>query len=131
MSKTSEKSVDLTAKPLMTMSGHEEDIRKIAYLPGGERIVTCSFDKTVRIWDVENGEQEGTTMEHEGWVDGLAVTRDGKRILSGGEDKRIRVWDVETHELIEEWEKTQVPSGALPCHRMINWQRVVVTTARS
>ncbi|KIK78195.1 hypothetical protein PAXRUDRAFT_834688 [Paxillus rubicundulus Ve08.2h10] len=84
MSKTLEKSVDLTAKPVMTMSGHEALIMKIAYLPGGERIVTCSYDKTVRVWNVENGEQEGT-------------------ILSGG-GERIRVWDVETHELIEEWE---------------------------
>jgi WD40 repeat protein len=112
MSKTSQKSVDLTTKPLMTMSGHEEEIRKIMYLPGGERIVTCSLDRTVRIWHVENGEQEGTTMEHEDWVDGLAVTRDGKRILSGGGDKRIKVWDVETHELIEEWEND---TGAIWC----------------
>ncbi|KAF8833968.1 WD40 repeat-like protein [Paxillus ammoniavirescens] len=104
MSKTSQKSVDLTAKPLMMMSGHEEWVRGIAYLPGGERIVTCSLDKTVRIWNVETGEQEGTTMEHETSVGGLAVTRDGKRVLSGGADKRISVWDVETHELIEEWE---------------------------
>ncbi|KAF8833428.1 WD40 repeat-like protein [Paxillus ammoniavirescens] len=104
MSKTSEESVDLTAKPLMTMSGHELMIQQIVYLPGGERIVTCSSDKTVRLWNVETGEQEGTTMEHKGWVSGLAVTRDGKRVLSGGADKRIRVWGVETHELIEEWE---------------------------
>jgi WD40 repeat protein len=104
MSKTSQKSVDLMAKPLKTMSGHEDYIRNIAYLPGGERIVTSSWDKTVRIWDVENGEQEGTAMEHESWVEGLAVTRDGKKVLSGGDDKRIMVWDVETHELIEEWE---------------------------
>ncbi|KAF8839968.1 WD40 repeat-like protein [Paxillus ammoniavirescens] len=103
MSKTSQKSVDLTAKPLMTMSGHEHRIQQIAYLPGGERIVTCSSDKTVRMWNVETGEQEGTTMEHEDRVYGLAVTRNGKRILSGGEDKRTKVWDVETHELIEEW----------------------------
>ncbi|KIK93250.1 hypothetical protein PAXRUDRAFT_829161 [Paxillus rubicundulus Ve08.2h10] len=88
MSKTSDKSVDFTTKPL----------------PGGERTVTGSYDKTVRIWDVENGEQEGTTVEHEGWVYALAVTKDGRRILSGGGDKRIRVWDVETHELVEEWE---------------------------
>jgi WD40 repeat protein len=115
MSKSSEKSVDLTAKLLMTMSGHEGLIQKIAYLPGGERIVTCSSDKTVRIWNVENGEQEGTTMENEGWVNGLAVTRDGKRILSGGNDKRIRVWDVETHELIEEWEND---TGAIWCIAM-------------
>ncbi|KAF8833956.1 WD40 repeat-like protein, partial [Paxillus ammoniavirescens] len=101
----SEKSVNLTAKPLTTLSGHEGEIWNMIYLPGGERIVTCSVDKTVRIWDVENGEQEGTTMEHGGRVYGLAITRDGKKVLSGGKDNRIRVWDVETHELIEEWEK--------------------------
>jgi WD40 repeat protein len=104
MSKTSKQSVDLTSKPLTTISGHEGSIRRIEYLPGGTRIVTCSFDDTVRIWDVGTGEQEGESMAYEGCVYGLAVTRDGKRILSGGEDKRIRVWDVETHGLIEEWE---------------------------
>ncbi|KAF8839815.1 WD40 repeat-like protein [Paxillus ammoniavirescens] len=104
MSKTSEKSVDLTAKPLTTISGHEDVIWGIEYLSGGTRIVTCSWDKTIRIWDVENGEQERTSMEHEGGLFGLAVTRDGKRMLSGGEDKRIKVWDVKTHELMEEWE---------------------------
>ncbi|KAF8834156.1 WD40 repeat-like protein [Paxillus ammoniavirescens] len=112
MSKTSQKSVDLTAKPLMTMSGHEDTIRQIAYLPGGEQIVTCSSDKTVRIWNVETGEQEGTTMEHKGEVIGLAVTSDGKRILSGVDAERIRVWDVETHELIEEWENE---TGGICC----------------
>ncbi|KIJ13529.1 hypothetical protein PAXINDRAFT_29092, partial [Paxillus involutus ATCC 200175] len=101
--------------PLMTMSGHEDNIQQIVYLPGGERIVTCSLDKTVRIWDVETGEQEGTTMEHEGLVHGLAVTRDGKRILSDGDDRRIMVWDVETHELIEEWEDE---TGGIVCIAM-------------
>ncbi|KIK81970.1 hypothetical protein PAXRUDRAFT_832510 [Paxillus rubicundulus Ve08.2h10] len=57
MSGTSEKLVDLTTKPL----------------PGGERIVTGSYDKTVRIRCVENGEQERTTMEHAGWVEGLGA----------------------------------------------------------
>ncbi|KAF9222336.1 WD40 repeat-like protein [Gyrodon lividus] len=86
------------------ISGHEGTIWNLAYLPGGERVVTCSPDATVRIWNVKNGEQEGTSMEHDGWLNGLAVTRDGKRILSGGKDNRIRLWDMETHEFIEEWE---------------------------
>ncbi|KAF8834514.1 WD40 repeat-like protein, partial [Paxillus ammoniavirescens] len=103
MSNTSPKFTDLTAKPLTMMSGHEEVICRIAYLPGGERIVSCSDDKTVRIWDVEKGEQEGTSMVHKGRVHALAVTKNGKRILSGGEDERITMWDVETHERIEEW----------------------------
>ncbi|KAF8835172.1 WD40 repeat-like protein [Paxillus ammoniavirescens] len=100
---TSFKSTDLTEKPLTTLSGHRESIRGIAYLPGGERVVSCSDDMTIRIWDVEKGKQEGTSMVHEAWIYGLAVTRDGKRILSGGDDRRIKVWDVETHQPIEDW----------------------------
>ncbi|KAF8835173.1 WD40 repeat-like protein [Paxillus ammoniavirescens] len=103
MSNTSPKSTDLTAKPLTTMSGRRGSIRGIAYLPGGKRVVSCSNDKTVRLWDVEQSEQEGTLMVHEVKFDCFAVTRDGKRILSGGEEGTIRVWEVETHKLIEEW----------------------------
>ncbi|KIJ06572.1 hypothetical protein PAXINDRAFT_91794, partial [Paxillus involutus ATCC 200175] len=103
MSNTSQKSTDLTAKPLTTMSGHEAYIWRIPYLPGGERVITCSYDKTIRIWDVEKGEQEGTSMVHKYWMQSLAITRDGKRILSGDREERINVWDVETHEPVEEW----------------------------
>ncbi|KIJ12655.1 hypothetical protein PAXINDRAFT_30748, partial [Paxillus involutus ATCC 200175] len=59
-------------------------------------------DGTVRIWNIENGEQEGTSMEHRD-VMGFVVTKDGKRILSCGRDMVLRVWDVETHQSIAEW----------------------------
>ncbi|KAF9221824.1 WD40 repeat-like protein, partial [Gyrodon lividus] len=97
------------------MSGHEDVIYGIAYLPGEKRLVTCSGDKTVRIWNVENGEQEGTSMEHDGWVQGLAVTRDGKKILSGGMGSKLRVWDVETQMPITELggHETSIPCIAM------------------
>ncbi|KIJ05963.1 hypothetical protein PAXINDRAFT_103567 [Paxillus involutus ATCC 200175] len=107
MSNTSKKSVDLTPEPHLTISAHEDSVCGMVYLPDGGRLVTCSDDETVRIWDMENGEQEGMAMEHgwgaAGWVQGLAVTRDGKRILSGGPDNVLRVWDVETQQSIAEW----------------------------
>ncbi|KIJ13695.1 hypothetical protein PAXINDRAFT_13451 [Paxillus involutus ATCC 200175] len=103
MSGTSKEAVNLSPKPLLTIPGHEGSVRSMAYLPHGGRLVSCSSDGTVRIWDVENGEQEGISMVHDGWIWGLAVTRDGKRILSGGQDEVLRVWDVETHQAIAEW----------------------------
>ncbi|KAF8835851.1 WD40 repeat-like protein [Paxillus ammoniavirescens] len=103
MSETSKEAVNLSPKPLLTISGHEGSVRSMTYLPHGGRLVSCSSDGTVRIWDVENGEQEGISMTHDGWIWGLAVTRDGKRILSGGQDEVLRVWDVETHQAIVEW----------------------------
>ncbi|KAF8836244.1 WD40 repeat-like protein, partial [Paxillus ammoniavirescens] len=103
MSDSSKKSVDLTPKPLLTISGHENVIYRMLYLADEKRLVTCAQDKTVRIWNVETGEQEGSSMEHDGWLDALAVTRDEKRILGGGDGKGLRIWDVETHQLVEEW----------------------------
>ncbi|KAF8840944.1 WD40 repeat-like protein [Paxillus ammoniavirescens] len=93
--------------------GHKSLPTSRQNLTGGKRIVTCSLDKMVRLWDVEKGEQEGTSMVHPGKVYDLAVTRDGKRILSSGDDKRIRVWDVETQKLIEEW--AGCDTGELGC----------------
>ncbi|KIK79068.1 hypothetical protein PAXRUDRAFT_87236, partial [Paxillus rubicundulus Ve08.2h10] len=94
------------------ISAHKNWIWSIEYLPEGERVVTCSYDNTVRIWDVGKGEQEGTSMVHKDWVLGLAVTRDGKRILSG-EDGRIKAWDVETHKI--ETEVRTSHTGAVRC----------------
>ncbi|KIJ11919.1 hypothetical protein PAXINDRAFT_83737 [Paxillus involutus ATCC 200175] len=116
MSNTSTNSIDLTAKPLVTMSGHEDAVLGIAYLPGRKQVVTCSGDGTIRIWDAESGEQEGTSMEHGGWIEGIAMTRDGKRILACSQENEMRVWDVETHELIEEWENHT--GGILSCIAM-------------
>ncbi|KIJ13739.1 hypothetical protein PAXINDRAFT_49894, partial [Paxillus involutus ATCC 200175] len=89
------------------ISGHGETFHGIVYLPGGGRLVTCSSDNAVKIWDLENGEQEGMAMQCDGftgWVQGFAVTRDGKRIVSSGSvEEVLRVWDVETHQPVAEW----------------------------
>ncbi|KAF9233554.1 hypothetical protein BU15DRAFT_80004 [Melanogaster broomeanus] len=127
ISNTSTQSVDLAPTSLVTISGHEDSIFGIVYLPGGERLVTCSYDKTVRIWNVESGEQEGTSMAHNHRVACLAVTRDGKRILSGGDDKIIRVWDVETHDCIEDWGGNR---GAIECIAVSPDDRLVASGDR-
>ncbi|KAF9221843.1 WD40 repeat-like protein [Gyrodon lividus] len=109
MSDTSKRSVDVALEPLLTISGHDGTIFGLAYLPGGERLVTCSEDGSVRIWNAGTGEQEGTSMEHDdSGRQGLAVTRDGRKIVSTREGNKMRVWDVEMHEVVEEWTGTLV-----------------------
>ncbi|KIJ10446.1 hypothetical protein PAXINDRAFT_16532 [Paxillus involutus ATCC 200175] len=114
MSDTSKKSVDLNPKPILMISGREGTIYRLTYLTGGERLVTCSSDKTVRIWNVKTAKQEGMSMEHNGWIEGLAITRDGKMILGGGKGNGLRIWDVEMQRLIEEWDGDDTTIRCIP-----------------
>ena len=90
-------------RPRLVVPEHDEDVWALAYLPDGRRVVTSSEDGTVKVWNLENGKQEGTSMEHGCEVVSLAVTRDGTKIISGGTNGSIKVWDVESHGRIREW----------------------------
>ncbi|KAG6327499.1 hypothetical protein ID866_11590 [Astraeus odoratus] len=71
-------------------------IRSVAFSPDGTRIISGSFDKTVRVWDAERGVQIGSPLEgHTDWVTSVAFSSDGTRITSGSHDKTVRVWDAE------------------------------------
>ncbi|OAX32529.1 WD40 repeat-like protein, partial [Rhizopogon vinicolor AM-OR11-026] len=63
--------------PVKTFEGHEEYITSISTFPDGKRIATASYDKTIRIWRLEDG------REMKKWVvkkivGALLILRDGK-----------------------------------------------------
>ncbi|KAG6382171.1 WD40-repeat-containing domain protein [Boletus reticuloceps] len=92
-------------RPLLVIPAPDKDyFWELAYLPDGRRVVTRADGGTVKVWNLENGGQEGTSMEHKSELLGLAVTRDGKKIISSGEEGSIKVvWDVESHKLVSDW----------------------------
>jgi len=38
------------------MRGHTDTVKGVAFFNDGGRVVTCSGDKTLRIWDVQNND---------------------------------------------------------------------------
>ncbi|KAG8993810.1 hypothetical protein FRB90_000598, partial [Tulasnella sp. 427] len=73
------------------------EITSVAFSPDGKRIASGSYDKTVRLWDVETGQQSGDPLTgHTYWITSVAFSPDGKRIASGSWDKTVRLWDTET-----------------------------------
>ncbi len=68
----------------------------VAFSPDGKRIVSGSWDQTVRVWDAQTGQELSPLKGHTGEVFSVAFSPDGKRIVSGSGDRTIRVWDAQT-----------------------------------
>jgi WD40 repeat protein len=90
--------------PFKLLTGHTEGVSSMAFFPGEKRIVSGSFDKTVRIFDLATGTCERTLEGHTDYVWSVAVSRDGKYVASGSADHTARVWDAETGEQLAQLE---------------------------
>ena len=76
------------------LHGHEELVYSVAFSPDGKRIVSGSYDNTVKVWDAESGSELITLKGHKSGVRSVVFSFNGKRIISGSLDGTIRLWDI-------------------------------------
>ncbi|KAJ7366048.1 WD40-repeat-containing domain protein, partial [Mycena albidolilacea] len=78
------------------LEGHTHLINCVAFSPDGIHLVSCSDDKTVRVWDVKSGALVAGPYEgHTDSVKSVAFSPDGKQIVSGSNNTTIRVWEID------------------------------------
>ncbi|EDR04471.1 uncharacterized protein LACBIDRAFT_391675 [Laccaria bicolor S238N-H82] len=86
-----------TDPSIFVLSGHTERITSVTFSPDGRRIVSGSWDRTIRIWDAGTGKPMGEPFQgHTAVILLVAFSPDGGRLVSGSYDQTIRIWDVET-----------------------------------
>ncbi|CDF36581.1 WD40-repeat containing protein [Chondrus crispus] len=84
-------------KVLWSVCGHESAVCSVAMSGDGKRAVSGSWDRSVRVWDVDTGLQIGDALTgHTSVVASVAMSGDGKRAVSGSWDESVRVWDLDT-----------------------------------
>jgi WD40 repeat protein len=78
------------------IQAHAKAILKVVFLDDGERLVSVSADKTVRICSAVTGECVRVFEGHSGEVNSVAIASDNHRMISASEDGTLRIWDVDT-----------------------------------
>src|SRR5262249_48633650 len=79
---------------LRRFEGHQQAIADLAVLDS-RRFLSCSHDKTIRLWDTQTGMELRRFEGHGEGVNSVAVI-DARRVISASADKTVRLWDVET-----------------------------------
>ena len=89
-----------TSPIVFVLSSHAYPVRAVAVTPDGKRALSAAEDRTLKVWDVETGEDLHTLRGHTDSVLAVAVDPDGRFAVSGSQDKTVRVWDLETAEQV-------------------------------
>jgi WD40 repeat protein/Flp pilus assembly protein TadD len=74
----------------------EGGVTSVAFSPDSRLVLTGSFYKTARLWQVATGRPLGAPLEHQGPVMSVAFSPDGRLVLTGSIDKTARLWDAAT-----------------------------------
>jgi WD40 repeat protein len=77
--------------------GHEKQVMSGAFSLDGRRLATCSSDRTVRLWQVEDGDCQ-VLRGHTDEVFAAAFHPDGRRLATGGRDRAVWLWDLDRGE---------------------------------
>ena len=84
--------------------GHSGAVRSAMYSGDGKRILSASYDGTVKEWDRETGKCIHTFEGHTNRVRSAVYSPDDRHILSASYDRTIREWDRETGKCIHTFE---------------------------
>ena len=93
-----------------TLNGHTRPVVSVSQLKD-ERLVSCSADHTIKIWDQDTGDCSLTLNGHTKRVCSVNQLKDG-RIVSCSLDNTIKIWGCS----FESYLNTRLPESIISTH---------------
>jgi WD40 repeat protein len=75
-------------------NGHDNWIRALVFHPTGKYLLSASDDKTIKVWDLQNGRCTKTVDAHDKFVTCMTWGRSAMTTGTGDKDKEVKVVNV-------------------------------------
>ncbi len=83
-----------------TLPGHSQWITSLAIYESGKFLVSGCWDKTIKVWHLQNGSLIGTLTGHTDGVLAVAISPVSSILVSGSWDRTLKVWQLKNGRLI-------------------------------
>jgi WD40 repeat protein len=84
-----------SSPPGRSLAGHAQFVESVTFSPDGQSLASCSWDYTVRIWDLSRWDDEHpaepVVLRHETTRFMTAFSPDGSTLVSAG-DRSLTIW---------------------------------------
>uniref|UniRef100_G3QZB0 Apoptotic peptidase activating factor 1 n=1 Tax=Gorilla gorilla gorilla TaxID=9595 RepID=G3QZB0_GORGO len=81
------------------LRGHQETVKDFRLLKNS-RLLSWSFDGTVKVWNIITGNKEKDFVCHQGTVLSCDISHDATKFSSTSADKTAKIWNVSNGELL-------------------------------
>ncbi|XXZ97871.1 G-protein beta subunit and guanine dissociation inhibitor for Gpa2p [Meyerozyma guilliermondii] len=79
--------------PKKSFRGHSHIVQDVTISADGAYALSASWDKTLRLWDLESGECTKRFVGHTGDVLSVSIAKNLRQIVSASRDKTVKVWN--------------------------------------
>merc|ERR1712137_199089 len=81
-------------QPQRSLQGHSHFVEDIVLSSDGAFVLSCSWDRTLRLWNLATGQTTNTFVGHEKDVLSCAFSADNRQIISGSRDRSLKLWNI-------------------------------------
>ncbi|KAI9346420.1 WD40-repeat-containing domain protein [Zopfochytrium polystomum] len=75
------------------LTGHNHFVQDVAISSDGQFALSASWDKTLRLWDLNTGTTTRQFVGHTNDVLSVSFSPDNRQIVSGSRDRTIKLWN--------------------------------------
>ncbi|KAL1917197.1 40S ribosomal protein RACK1 [Calcarisporiella thermophila] len=79
--------------PRKSLHGHNHFVQDVVISSDGQFALSASWDKTLRLWDLNTGATTRRFVGHTGDVLSVSFSADNRQIVSSSRDKTVKLWN--------------------------------------